>query len=516
MLTLHNNINKQSTKVNKTLLSELPYFNFSDLISAHGQFNNTLSSSLPTKKYLDRLPSYYDLDLFTLNTFLDRSSDSNTYYSNIRCKYFSPHSFCDQKSKIATNPCPDSNISFLHTNIRSLKRNLENFQTHLLDELDFHFSIIGVTETRINSSTENLDFNPSILHYNFEYLPTPLSAGGVGMYIDERFQYQTIERCSNEAFQALFIELLLPKSANIICGVLYRQHNSPERFQEYFDSTMEKLSATGKQIILMGDFNINLLHVHTSTHAQNFMLSLQSLNLTPTIDKPTRVHNNSYSLIDNIFINSLESSICSGNIVSDLTDHFSQFCILNSSTFRDLYDHVKPKRLTRDFSNYSETKFLRELSEIDLLGTICNKTDINKSFSTFHNKLKKLLNKHAPLKPISKRRLRKQQKPWITKGIRRSIKIKNSLYYSGDIKTYKIDRNKILMLTRISKRNFFHNYFEDNLSNIKKTWEGINNLLGRKRKATNHITSLKRLGSDHISYNSSEFPDSIFPQLVIT
>ena len=73
----------------------------------------------------------------------------------------------------------------------------------------------------------------------FDKTIIPLSAGGVGMYIDERFQYQTIERCSNEAFQALFIELHLPKSANIICGVLYRQHNSPERFQEYFDSTME-------------------------------------------------------------------------------------------------------------------------------------------------------------------------------------------------------------------------------------------------------------------------------------
>lgn len=84
------------------------------------------------------------------------------------------------------------------------------------------------------------------------------------MYIDERFQYQTIERCSNEALHALFIELHLPKNANIVCGVLYRQHNSPERFQEYFDLTMGKLSATGKQIILMGDFNINLLHVHTS------------------------------------------------------------------------------------------------------------------------------------------------------------------------------------------------------------------------------------------------------------
>ena len=136
--------------------------------------------------------------------------------------------------------------------IRSLKRNLENFQTHLLDELDFHFSIIGVTETRMNSSNENLDFNPSILHYNFEHLPTPLSAGGVGMYIDERFQYQTIDRCSNEALQALFIELHLPKSANIICGVLYRQHNSPERFQDYFDSPMESLAPLENRLFLWG------------------------------------------------------------------------------------------------------------------------------------------------------------------------------------------------------------------------------------------------------------------------
>jgi hypothetical protein len=27
------------------------------------------------------------------------------------------------------------------------------------------------------------------------------------------------------------IEIIQPKHANIICGVIYRQHNSPERFQ---------------------------------------------------------------------------------------------------------------------------------------------------------------------------------------------------------------------------------------------------------------------------------------------
>ena len=29
------------------------------------------------------------------------------------------------------------------------------------------------------------DFNPKIPNYEFEYVPTPLAAGGVGMYIDD-------------------------------------------------------------------------------------------------------------------------------------------------------------------------------------------------------------------------------------------------------------------------------------------------------------------------------------------
>ena len=62
------------------------------------------------------------------------------------------------------------------------KSNLENLQTHLLNDLDCHFNIIGVTETRITNSSL-IDFNPNITGYKFEYVPTPLSAGGVGMYV---------------------------------------------------------------------------------------------------------------------------------------------------------------------------------------------------------------------------------------------------------------------------------------------------------------------------------------------
>ena len=71
--------------------------------------------------------------------------------------------------------------------------NLENLRTRILDELDFPFSIVGITETPITN--EDLGgFNYNIPGYSFEYVPTPLSAGGVGVYIRDDYDYFVIEK----------------------------------------------------------------------------------------------------------------------------------------------------------------------------------------------------------------------------------------------------------------------------------------------------------------------------------
>ena len=159
-------------------------------------------------------------------------------------------------------------------------------------------------------------------------MPTPLASGGVGLYINDSLKYTVIEKVSDEAFQSLWIEIQLPQKSNIICGIIYRQHNSPKRFQEYFDDKLERLITSNKSIYIMGDFNINLLRAETSCYAQDFLLSLQSSSFIPTIDKPTRVYNNAATLIDNILTNKVDVEITSGNIISDISDHYTQFCIL--------------------------------------------------------------------------------------------------------------------------------------------------------------------------------------------
>ena len=91
----------------------------------------------------------------------------------------------------------------------------------------------------------------------------------------------------------------------------------------------------------------------------------------PTIDKPTRVYNNSNTLIDNILTNKVDVEITSGNIISHISDHFSQFCI--SHNFIQRPKPVKQKR--RNFSGYSKSKFNSELSN-----AFASQTNFNDQF----------------------------------------------------------------------------------------------------------------------------------------
>jgi len=150
-----------------------------------------------------------------------------------------------------------------------LNRYLENLQTQLLHEVDFHFNVIGVTETKITNVNSQL-CTAHIPGYVFEYVPTPLASRGVGMFIDESLDYRVLERTSNEAFQVLWAEFPFENKKNVICGICYRQHNSPEIFQSSFDETIEKLASSGKHIVIMGDFNIDLLKCASSSYSHDF------------------------------------------------------------------------------------------------------------------------------------------------------------------------------------------------------------------------------------------------------
>ena len=115
-----------------------------------------------------------------------------------------------------------------------------------------------------------------------------------------------------------------------------------------------------------------------------------------------------------------------------------------------------------------------------------------------------LVNKHALLKPLSNRKFKQSLKPWITKGLLKSIKIKNALFASGDIDKYKFYRNKIITLIQQSKKLYYHTYFTQHMNDMKKTWTGINEIMNRSKRKSKPIVCLKRLNGNGVTRNPAE------------
>ena len=111
-------------------------------------------------------------------------------------------------------------------------------------------------------------------------------------------------------------------------------------------------------------------------------------------------------------------------------------------------------------------------------------------------KIDSLVNQYIPLRKLTKKEIKNKFKPWITSGIRNSMKRRDKIYKKFiktsqlDIKQeyelqYKTLRNQIVKLCRDSKSIYFQSVFRSNASNIKNTRKGINKIINVSSKNRN-------------------------------
>ena len=101
--------------------------------------------------------------------------------------------------------------------------------------------------------------------------------------------------------------------------------------------------------MLCGDFHIDLLNKDCN-NSTSFLNTMYSLPLLPIISKPTRITDNSATLIDNLLI-SEPCNFESGILISDISDHFpifftgKNFFCTNSSKNVNKSVHYRPGQL---------------------------------------------------------------------------------------------------------------------------------------------------------------------------
>ena len=181
--------------------------------------------------------------------------------------------------------------------------------------------------------------------------------------------------------------------------------NPKEFLENYLNDLIEKLTREKKNIIIMGDFNFNLMNNDTDETTNEFLETMTSGSLVPLILKPTRITSHSKTLIDNIFTNNLENNIVSGNLTSEISDHLPQFALIKTT------QNQKPstRKLKRDFRNFDREKFILDILEVDWENHInLNNNSTNTATLLLINKVNEILNTHAPLKLSKKKCMPKE------------------------------------------------------------------------------------------------------------
>jgi hypothetical protein len=399
---------------------------------------------------------------------------------------------------------------YIHLNIASLPFHINDLSS-LISTINTPPMVIGITES--NLYIEDLNITDITLQgYNIEHCPTESKKGGALLYLHCNLNYIVrgdLLIYASKLLESVFVEVINPNKNNTIFGCIYRHPslNPNEFILNHLNPLLEKLSYEKKNIVLMGDFNIDLLSYRESQVVSNYFESLCSHSLFPTIILPTRVTLKTKTLIDNIFMNSFSDNMSSGNLTISISDHLAQFvCIPGKPPIKN-----KIKSFRRNLKKFDTNTFIEEISNINWELHIKENDSVNESINFFLKTFENVLNRHAPYKELTKKQIKLHSKPWITSGILKSIYAKNILYKkfinskNDNIKNvlftqFKFYRNKICNLLRHSKKSYYTSFFSNNLNNVKNTWKGIKEIINIKPSTNIKSFSLKvneKVISDH-------------------
>ena len=200
-------------------------------------------------------------------------------------------------------------------------------------------------------------------------------------------------------------------------------------------------------------FNKEITHLNRSYLEFSYTNSLEQI-----ITRPTRVTDQSATLIDHIITNSPDKVSQSGFIDLGLSDHDLIYCTRKTSLPKS---HKHDEIFVRSMKRYPTEKFLEILREI-VFPSYLTYTCVNDAYSDFIYRFIGAINFIAPSKRI---RVKANSKPWFDNQIMSAIQRWDKLYkkfkHSG-LDTDK-DNFKVAMRLKIKK-----SYFEEELGKNRK------------------------------------------------
>ena len=236
------------------------------------------------------------------------------------------------------------------------------------------------------------------------------------------------------------------------------------------------------------------MDINTDRNCNTYFDSVISHGFFPRITLPTRISDESTTLIDNIFCNNIDIEHISGILVNKISDHQMIYTYHPHNTYTDNSN----KCINVEINDpRSMNLFVQELNDLNIYGklnqSICDDPQTN--YEVFSKLVNYAKEKHLPRRTVKYNKRKHKKCKWITMAIIKSIKTKDKLYKNllltetntplhnrlkHNFKLYQ----KILKSTiKEAKHIYYHRLFNIHRNNIKKTWSIITDTLNHKQKS---------------------------------
>ena len=385
-----------------------------------------------------------------------------------------------------------------HLNIQGIQNKIDQLDL-LLNSSKNDIDILGLSESKLNSSHMNNFFK--INNYQTfrkdRLISTdrPQHGGGLIVYVKDGIKCERRTDLECERIECVWLEIFPINSKSFLVGNIYRHPNETVSWNEHLDNMCDKILECEKELYLLGDFNRDLMQ---EVIKNNWLEYMESFGLYQVINVPTRVTDQSATLIDHIYTNNKCNILMTKVPKLGLSDHFPVFLSRKTNSSHG----PKNTHFTisyRSFKNFNEHNFINDLKSTpwDVIKVFDDTNDIVETWSSLFNDI---VDKHLPLK--KHRVKRKQQPKWLTVDIIDAIKTRDRFKSINNHEEYRVWRNKVSKMIKFSKKQQYSEIINENVNNPSSVWKLFKELGASKRNTGTSIFSLKV--NDKIIENSSE------------
>ena len=319
------------------------------------------------------------------------------------------------------------NFSILSLNCQSINAKFDELQLFMdrINRIE-EVSVLCLQETWTSDKDDISLFQLS--HYKLLHRGKQCCKhSGLFIYVHDKFYVEPLDlpfTCTKWEGYCIKISQTEPFIKHHIIANIYKPpYEGSEDFDVFlkeFNDFVNLLQNYGHSLHICGDFNINLLKIHSKPHYNIFFENMLSSGFYPKITLPTQICDTSSTIIDNIYSNEIDCNDNSGILINHISDHQAIFTITSTKCSIEMQDQYVTIQTNDDASL---NNFVTELRNMNITDSLNNNVNANPSqnYDKFIKLLQEAKNKHLPVRKIKFNKYKHKKNKWITRGILKSI-----------------------------------------------------------------------------------------------